>query len=161
MPKDQPRGLPGGYVVCGTHDRAYKPPKACPLCPRGPAPKEFADAPGVPTGPRRSWSAAIRTTCTGGHKHPSKMEARVCERLTMECAATGDTLLQQVRLPLVSSAPNDKGRPGYLSIDFGIVTGGRLARLIDAKSKRVSRDWARGARACESSWGIKIEEVSE
>ena len=51
---------------------------------------------------RRRWSAATPTTCSEGHRHASKMEARVCVRLTLECRASGARLLQQVRFPLLS-----------------------------------------------------------
>lgn len=123
---------------------------------------ETAAAPPAPVA--RAWSSAKPTDCAAGHRHPSKMEARVCERLTAECAASGARLYRQVRLPLLSLAAKDNGAAMYATIDFGIVVGGKLARLVDAKNTsnpRTSREWARGAAACESAWGIKVEEVEK
>lgn len=42
----------------------------------------------------------------------------------------------------------------------GVVVDRRIVRLVDAKSGRVSRDWRRGAAACEATYGLKVEEVS-
>lgn len=110
---------------------------------------------------RKGWSAAIPTPCASGHRHPSKMEARVCERLTAECGLLGETLVRQVRLPLFALAPKSNGTAMYATVDFGIVRGGRLARLVDAKNPtRVSPEWARGAAAVQATYGITVEEVS-
>ena len=108
----------------------------------------------------RRWSAAKATTCAAGHRHPSKMESRVCARLTAECAREGTTLYQQARIPLWTLAPGKRGRPLVLSVDFAIVRAGQLVRLVDAKAPgRISRDWRRGAAAAEAATGITIEEV--
>lgn len=114
--------------------------------------------PGLPP-PQKKWSNAVKTTCVYNHRHASKMEARVCERLTIECKALKDVLLQQVRLPILT-LPGEDGRVKSMSIDFVLLREGRLYRLIDAKAKgRVSRDWPARKRALELSWGIKVEEV--
>ena len=110
-------------------------------------------------GPAKPWSAATATTCVDGHRHPSKMEARVCGRLGSECRRDGTVLYRQVRLPLLSIAPKENGVPMSACIDFAIVRGGKLLRLIDAKGSRVSREWKRGAAAVQAAWGVKIEEV--
>lgn len=125
--------------------------------------EEGASEPPAPLpSPKPAWSAAKRSECPQGHKHRSRLEARVCARLTEECAANGDALFQNIRLPLISISPKpETGAPMVITVDFAIVRGGRLHRLVDAKSSRKSRDWDRGARACESSWGVKIEESSE
>ena len=114
--------------------------------------------PGLPP-PQKKWSNAVKTSCAYSHRHASKMEARVCERLTIECKALKDVLLQQVRLPILT-LPGEDGRVKSMSIDFVILREGRLYRLIDAKAKgRVSRDWPARKRALELSWGVKVEEV--
>ncbi len=111
---------------------------------------------------RGGWGKAKRTVCAYAHRHASKMEARVCERLTLECRATGDTLMQQVRLSLWNLRTDADGRPLTASIDFAVVRECRLHRLIDAKPKRwQSRDWRRGRAAVEACYGIKVEEVSK
>lgn len=160
-----------GHVECKEHRLGGRQPWTCPRCPsapaapaRAPSPKRGARGQDVEDAsrgtPGRSWSQAKATDCLAGHNHPSKMEARVCNRLSSECAEAGSTLFRNVRMPLLSIASRDTGTPLYLTVDFGIVVGGRLSRLVDAKAKgRVSRDWKRGARACESAWGIKVEEV--
>lgn len=124
----------------------------------------------------RPWSNAKSTRCSGEHVHASKMEARVCERLTLEVAADCVVasmerhptllnaplrrLLQQVRLALLN-LPLKDGKVRYLCVDFLVVDeAGRILRAVDAKTKgRVSRDWPARKRACELCWGIEIEEV--
>lgn len=119
--------------------------------------RKYADAPELAA--KKAWSNAKRTVCEQGHPHPSKMESRVCDRLAVEAQLAGLTLYQQVRLPVWNLAPRENGRAMYVSIDFAMVRDGKLLRLIDAKSERKSRDWDRGARAVESCYGIKVEEV--
>ena len=41
----------------------------------------------------------------------------------------------------------------YLTVDFCIVKDAKPVLWVDAKTKRVSRDWARGAAAFRASWG--------
>lgn len=114
--------------------------------------------PGLPP-PQKKWSNAVKTSCSYNHRHASKMEARVCERLTLECKALKDVLLQQVKLPILT-LPGEDGRVKSMSIDFVILREGRLYRLIDAKAKgRVSRDWPARKRALELSWHVAVEEV--
>jgi len=114
---------------------------------------------------KRSWSNATPTACDCGRKHASKMEARVCARLRREIDANildALTLYQQVRFPLFSLAPNEKGAPHTITVDFVVCSGSHLFRAIDAKAKgRVSRDWRRGAAAFEATYGIRIEECDK
>lgn len=108
---------------------------------------------------RRPWSNAIPTECSDGHRHASKLEARVCARLRGELTA-GQVLYQQVRLPLLSIAAKDNGKAMYATIDFAIVEGGQLVRLVDAKGRK-SPEWDRGARAVEAAWGIPVEVITK
>lgn len=108
---------------------------------------------------RKRWSAAKPTECECGRVHPSKMEARVCRRLHLEAEARGETLYQQVSFPLFSLAPGSKDAPMRISVDFILVRDGRMVRAIDAKSRRVSPEWKRGARAFEATYNLKLEEV--
>jgi len=160
-------GLPDGYVLCAAdrrNPRAHRVGVSCVACDASKRSKKGGREPRS-VKPRTNtaktpWSAARATVCLSGHNHPSKVEARVCKRLSAECEADGTTLFRNVRLPLLSLGPQDTGTPLYITIDFGIVAGGKLSRLIDAKPKRrKSRDWLRGKRACESAWGLKVEEV--
>lgn len=111
----------------------------------------------------KTFSNAKPTDCVGGHRHASKMEARVCERLARELEP-GDHLIQQIRLPILNLY-NDHGKVPYMTIDFAIIaidvmTGWHIKRLIDAKAQgRVSRDWPARKRALELSWGITVEET--
>lgn len=107
----------------------------------------------------RRWSNAKPTDCAHGHRHASKLEARVCDRLT-RTLTPGQVLYQQVRLPLFVLAPNENGRPLYMTIDFAIVEHGLLLRLVDAKGRK-SREWDRGARALTATYGIEVEVISE
>src|SRR3990167_885739 len=113
--------------------------------------------------PKKSrWSAATPQFCAPGHRHASKMEAGVCERLTRECVETGLVLLQQLPMPLLILRDAKGCLPRPLRVDFGIYdpVAGKLVRLVEAKSRRVSRDWPARRRAWELSWGLTIEEVS-
>ena len=108
---------------------------------------------------RRRWSAATPTTCSEGHRHASKMEARVCARLSLECRATGARILQQVRFPLLAIGSKATGKPETICVDFVVVEGATW-RAIDAKSPgRVSRDWRLRTAAFEATFGRKVEEV--
>lgn len=112
------------------------------------------------TGSRPStWSAAIPVV-RDGRRFASKMEARVAARLKLELLP-GEKLFYQVRLPLLGVTPTDAGIPLYLTVDFAIVNASGLWRLIEAKTKRVSRDWNRGKRACEATYGVTIEETDQ
>lgn len=111
-------------------------------------------------GGRRRWSAATPTTCGSGHRHASKMEARVCGRLTLECRATGARLSQQVRFPLLSIAPKPTGKAETINVDFVVVPAAGPWRAIDAKAAgRISRDWRLRTAAFEATYGRGVEEV--
>ena len=131
--------------------------------PKGKGPLPGGTAAPVALGGMRS--NAKKTTCGAGHRHASKMEARVCDRLTGEYEGSRPfKLVQQIRLPLLCLAEWN-GTVKYLTIDFAVIDTEHLKtplhRLIDAKHpKRVSRDWPARKRACELSWGLAIEEVS-
>ena len=109
--------------------------------------------------PRKStFSNAKPTTCDLGHNHPSKVEARVCKRVHDETVAPR-RVYRNVRLPLFVLPPTETGIPMYLNVDFVVIEGTKIVRLADAKTGRVSRDWRRGAAACEATYGLKVEEV--
>ena len=100
------------------------------------------------------------TDCLAGHHHPSKTEARVCEKLTQLTLETGGTLFQQPRFPLLAIAADSKNRPLYFTPDFALWRAGKLWRVWDAKSgKRRNREWATKKAAFEATYGIKVEEV--
>lgn len=107
----------------------------------------------------RPWSTAKPTTCAAGHRHASRLEARVCAQLTAELVPPHQTLLQQVRLPLLAVAPDRRGRPLYATVDFVVLEAGRIVRLVDAKG-RVSRDWRRGVAALEATYHMQVEEIT-
>lgn len=106
----------------------------------------------------RPWSAAIPSSCPAGHRHASRLEARVCARLALEARADRLTLFQQLRVPLLTLAPGPDGRPLYATVDFALVRGGQIVRLVDAKGRR-SREWLRGAAAVHAATGIPVQEI--
>jgi hypothetical protein len=109
---------------------------------------------------RRGTFSNAQPTTSGGIQFPSKMEARVYARLLGELLP-GQRLFRQVRFPLLSLAGHPRTHvPLYVTIDFVIVEGVRIFRLIDAKCRRRSREWVRGKRAVEASLGLRVEEVS-
>lgn len=108
----------------------------------------------------RSTFSAKQTTCERGHRHRSKVEARVCARVYADAEQDGMTAYRDARLPLWALPPTDAGIPFYITIDFVVKdVSGRIARLVDAKSGRRSREWARGRAAAEATYGIKVEET--
>ena len=112
---------------------------------------------------RSGWSAAtprdVRWSTGRVVRLPSKTEARVAERLLAEVAATpGARLYRQVPLWLPSIAPNDRGVPYVLRVDFAVVVPGAAPRYVEAKTKRRSREWARGVAAARAA-GYAIEET--
>ncbi len=117
------------------------------------------EAVGAATDKGHSHFNATNTTCLLGHAHPSKVEARVCARVHAETTAPR-RVYRNVRLPLFALPPTDAGIPYYINVDLVVVEGTKIVRLVDAKTGRVSRDWRRGAAACEASYGLRIEEVS-
>lgn len=94
------------------------------------------------------------------------------DRLAAEVAATpGARLLRQVPLVLFSIDGDRRGVPFRLTVDFAIVTpcprteACRLlpgcahhVRYVEAKTRRKSREWARGAAAARAA-GYQIEET--
>jgi hypothetical protein len=89
---------------------------------------------------------------------PSKTEARVAERLIKKAREAGARIYRQVRVPLLSIAPNAKGVPFYLCIDFVIIYDDNREEWIDAKTKTKNREWMRGRAAAEAWLGCTIEE---
>lgn len=106
-------------------------------------------------GSRRRWSNAT-PSAVGDEKFPSKMEARVYQRLVREYPSP-NVIYRQVRLPLLSIAPESQGRPAYITIDFVVKQADQSLVYIDAKGGRVSRDWKRGRLAFEAQYGPLIE----
>ena len=120
---------------------------------------------GVATPTARAGTAA-RTACeAGGHRHGSRLEARVCGALAAYVARADAVLFVQVRVPLVAAAPGPDGRPLYLTVDFAVVRPPRDWKWYDAKPRggRRSRDWLRGARIFEATWGpiVEIHDAAE
>lgn len=154
------------YVVCVATGNLHPSTRACKAC----AAAEVRVTP-VDLGPKgsevvvkgRSHFNAKATVCERGHRHDSKVEARVCASVYVE-AVEPVRVYRNVRLPLWCLAPTATGIPMYARIDFAVVDGCRLVRLIDAKHAKAghaSRDWARGRAAVESTYGLKVEERSE
>ena len=86
--------------------------------------------------------------------------AFVAERLLEECRASGARLYRQVRIPLLSGAPGEKGVPLYLTVDFAVVYLDGSVRYVDAKTKRKGREWTRGkslAEAVPVEW-LRVDE---
>jgi hypothetical protein len=121
-----------------------------------------ANHPGFPESSPATRRARGVATEVDGRKFPSKTEALVYRRLRAECDAAGLLLVLQARMP-VWALTDSTGRPGYVTPDFVILDGRmRILRIVDAKPrnrKAVSRDWNRGRRALEASYGVKVEEV--
>ena len=131
-------------------------------CTRRPLTTKGAETPssgdeGSPSGRlTQAFSNAKPTDCAGGHRHASKLEARTCERLTLEAKATGWTLLQQVAFELPTIAPKRPGLRHKIRVDFLLVPPGW--RAIESKG-RESRDFPLRAAAFTTSYGKPLEIV--
>lgn len=101
---------------------------------------------------------AVRTRCAAGHSHASRLEARVCDRLTAECAASGAYLFQQVGIALVNLAPGPNGRPLRFTVDFVIREKDGRLRYVEAKGRWRSRDYVVRRAAAEALLGVAMEE---
>lgn len=108
--------------------------------------------------PRSKFSNAKPTTCGDGHRHPSKLEARTCDRLTAEAKASGWTLVQQVAFELTTIAPKRPGLRHKLRVDFLLVPPGW--RAIESKG-RESRDFRLRADAFAAAHGKPLEIVTK
>lgn len=179
-----PPSLPSSFVICEKHSRGGRAPWTCQACAGnliGAASQATGASPtlGATTRPisapgaaplrahpkstvlgarKRSHFSAVATTCERGHRHPSKVEARVCAWVYAR-ASEGETVYRNVRLPLFALPPTDAGLPHYCNVDFATVKSGRLYWLVDAKSGRRSRDWERGRAAVEATYGLRVEET--
>lgn len=106
------------------------------------------------------WSRARRTTCRQRHAHPSGLEARTCDALALECAASGATLFRSVGFPLLSIAPKENGTPETWRADFVVWAEGKIQRVVEAKGRR-SRDFELRMRAFLSTYpGVRVEVVT-
>jgi len=108
---------------------------------------------------KKKWSNAVPTE-VDGIRFPSKTEAAVYRRLRHELEQ-GERLYCQVRFPLLAIGPVEKLRPLSFTVDFVIVQKDGTWRVIDAKTRRVSREWARGKAAFEATYNLKVEEVAQ
>ncbi len=117
---------------------------------------------------KSTWNA--KPTTVDGIRFDSKVEARVYERLVGEYGK--ENIFCHVRFPLLSGAPDSRGRALYMTVDFVVHGRGgiftvkgvpkpNLWMAFDAKSgKRRSREWARGRSMFTATWG-EIQEVDE
>ena len=101
--------------------------------------------------PKR-WSNAQANTIRG-IKFPSKCQARVYLRLVELFGV--DNLRLDIRMPLLAGDKGN-GKVLYQEIDFVVVENGKPKLWIDAKTKRKSREWARGMALFRPSWGDVI-----
>jgi hypothetical protein len=123
------------------------------------SPPTPTNPPSSPPVAKRAWSNA-KPTEVDGIRFPSKTEARVYRRLKDELVV-GERRYCQVRFPLLAIGPVEKLRPLNFTVDFVIVRRDGTWRVIDAKTRRVSREWARGKAAFEATYNVKVEEVAQ
>jgi len=90
-----------------------------------------------------------------------------CERVA-RAAHLGLTTFRPGRpgMPCFRVAPDDNGRPAYVSVDWVLVdAAGRVALFVDykgrlAKSKRFDKGWARGKRIVEAEYSVRVVELA-
>lgn len=108
----------------------------------------------------RSHYNAKATVCENGHRHGSKVEARVCTRVFF--SADPLPVYLRPRIPCFCVGPDPAGLPCYVTPDFVVTTpNGELRRIVDAKSGRKrSPEWKRGRAMLERQTGLQVEELS-
>jgi hypothetical protein len=125
---------------------------------RAPAPASAPTHVAPVTKPAAKGKPRGRVCYEDGFRFASETERRVYRRLRDEIRASGDSDLRlylQARFPLWSLAPAPDGKPRYITVDFAIVRGTQLIRVVDAKPKNRharSRDWARGKAAFDRAY---------
>lgn len=153
-------------VLCAGHRQGHEHPTAAPRL------VEPAEEPSTPPAgpPQRGRLAGFlgrghrtaQPTMLDGIKFPSKTQARVYARLKVEAQADGARIYREARFPLLNLAPDERGLPSYLTVDFVLLYPDGTLRLIDAKAKRwKSAEWRRGKLAFEGFYGLKVEERSK
>ena len=160
--------LPSNYVACARCGKAWhvRAASTC-ACSKRVAQVGMDDIkPTVETARR----ASSRNSCVLGHTHDSKSEALACPIVYAVAANRGLTTFRPGRpgIPCFRIAPDDAGRPVYVSIDWVLVNAaGKIAALVDYKgsvatSKRWGRSgaWARGRRIIESETGVSVIELA-
>lgn len=110
-----------------------------------------------------------RATCLFGHGHDSAGEATTCPMVYRRASDLGLTTFRPGKpgIPCFRVAPDDDGRPAYVSVDWVLVNAaGRIVLLCDykgsvAKSLRFDKGWARGKRIVEAETGAKCVELAK
>lgn len=105
---------------------------------------------------KRPWSNA-QPIVVDGIRFPSRMEARVYERLKRELGP-GETLYRQYPIALTNLAPGRHGEVLRFTCDFAILRANGTWRFVEAKGARRSRDYPVRKAAAEKLRG-PIEEV--
>ena len=106
---------------------------------------------------KRPWSNAVPTVADG-IRFRSGLESRVYV-LLKATLVSGDAMFYAPRFPLIGVAPLERHKPLYFTPDFVIRRRDRTVEVYDAKSGRVSRDWARGKAMFQESYGWEVREV--
>lgn len=101
--------------------------------------------------PKKTWSGAVAAE-RDGITFASKTEAGVYDRLLAEFGRPA--IRTQIRMPLLAGV-RDGGRVLYLTVDFVVYRPSAPVPIlyVDAKTRRKSRDWARGKSLFEATWG--------
>ena len=166
----RPEWLGEGYGWCPIH-HAWRLAlsKRCPLC-------ERADAENLKTPEKQIQmprSGGFRCTVSPAHRHDSKGEACACPGVYAEAAANGQTVFRPGKpgVPIFRLAPDESGRPVYVSADWILVDSQThaVAAVIDYKGARQvhgkRRDiahggaWTRGRRCLETEYGVRVREI--
>ena len=132
------------------------------------SPAPAAAAPRLAALPRPSrggFSAAVRTGCSCGRSHPSRMQARVCLTLRAEVEPAGGWVLHEVALPLPLLGPQPRskkrktkplppGRAFTIRVDFVAAWPDGRWKAVEAKNpSMVHRDWKARAGALRTWYG--------
>jgi len=111
----------------------------------------------------KKWSNAKATICDRNHRHPSKLEARVCFEVHLEfrkaLAAGTVNIYRSVSFPLLALATINGDKCFRFSPDFLVIDeAGKICRCIEAKG-RESRDYQLRRAAWERQYKCKVEVV--
>jgi len=158
------RGEDGGWRTspCPCTGSAAPEARTVPPSPLPPRPASGRRGPGRLGG---TPSSAVRTGCSCGRSHPSRMQATVCLNLRTEVESTGGWVLHEVGLPLPALGPQPAvrkrkarpvppGRAFTIRVDFIACWPDGRWRAVEAKDpNRVDPSWKPRAGALRTWYG--------
>lgn len=161
-----PAAIPASYDTCLRCNRAWR--RGCAsscVCVKTVGALSSVPAP-MGAAPKRR-----KPTCLFGHAHDSQGEATACAMVYRRASDLGLVTFRPGRpgVPCFRVAPDDDGRPCYVSVDWVLVNAaGKVVVVVDYKGSvpmserfRGASDWSRAKRIIESETGARVVELAK